>query len=120
VQEVAGAALLGLADGWLIHRIGAMLLAIGVAKLVSIGADMGLRSISNNVNKFAGPVERSRFMAMTGLPQRTARRVLASLLDFGILASPSPRAAVSFGIPLASLRFLFPRLWPEAEADTLS
>lgn len=66
----------------------------------------------------AGPVERARFMAMTGLPERTARRVLASLLDWGMLNSPSTRAPVSFAVPLASLRFLFPRLWPEAEADT--
>jgi Fic family protein len=66
----------------------------------------------------AGPVERSRVMAMTGLAPRTARRVLASLLDFGVLTSPGPRASVSFGVPLGSLRFLFPRLWPEAEADT--
>jgi Fic family protein len=65
----------------------------------------------------AGPVERARFLAMLGLPSRTARRVLASLLDFGVLVSSGPRAAVAFGIPLASLRFLFPRLWPEAEAD---
>jgi Fic family protein len=66
----------------------------------------------------AGPVERARFMAMTGLPERTARRVLASLLDWGLLTSPSTRAPVSFAVPLVSLRFLFPRLWPEAEADT--
>lgn len=65
-----------------------------------------------------GAVERARFMAMTGLPDRTARRVLASLLDCGLLTSPSTRAPVSFAVPLASLRFLFPRLWPEAEADT--
>jgi hypothetical protein len=56
-------------------------------------------------------------MAMTGLPSRTARRVLASLLGFGVPTASSPRAAVSFGVPLGSLRFLFPRLWPEAEAD---
>ncbi len=65
-----------------------------------------------------GPVERGRFMAMTGLPERTARRVLASLLDWKLLTSPTPRAPVSFAVPLASLRFLFPRLWPEAEMDT--
>lgn len=65
----------------------------------------------------AGPIERSRFMAMTGLPERTARRVLASLLHFGVLTSPSARAPVSLGVPLASLRFLFPRLWPEAEVE---
>jgi Fic family protein len=62
-----------------------------------------------------GPVERARFMAMTGLPERTARRLLASLLDWGLLVSASPRAPVGFAVPLASLRFLFPRLWPEAE-----
>jgi Fic family protein len=65
----------------------------------------------------AGPLDRSRFLAMTGLPSRTARRVLTSLLDFGVLSSPGPRAKVEFAVPLASLRFLFPRLWPEAEAD---
>jgi Fic family protein len=65
----------------------------------------------------AGPIERARFMAMTGLPERTARRVLASLLDFGVLTTTSSRAPVSFGVPLRGLRFLFPRLWPEAEVD---
>ena len=39
----------------------------------------------------AGPVERDRFMAMTGLPERTARRVLASLLDWGLLNAASSR-----------------------------
>lgn len=66
----------------------------------------------------AGPVERARFMAMTGLPERTARRVLASLLDWGLLTASSPRSPVSFALPLPALRFLFPRLWPEAETDT--
>jgi hypothetical protein len=42
---------------------------------------------------------------------------LLSLLDFGVLASESPRAEVRFAVPQASLRFLFPNLWPEAEAD---
>ena len=63
----------------------------------------------------AGPVERSRFVAMTGLGDRTGRRVLASLLDFGVLTEDSPRSPVSFGVPLSSLRLLFPNLWPEAE-----
>jgi Fic family protein len=64
-----------------------------------------------------GPLERGRFMAMTGLPERTARRVLASLLHYGVLRAETSRAKVEFAIPLRSLRFLFPRLWPEAEAD---
>lgn len=66
----------------------------------------------------AGPIERSRFVAMTGLGERTGRRVLASLLDFGVLTQDSSRSPVAFGVPLASLRFLFPNLWPEAEVDS--
>jgi hypothetical protein len=65
----------------------------------------------------SGPLDRSRFLAMTGLPLRTARRVLASLLDFGVLKAAGPRAKVEFAMPLDSLRSLFPRLWPEAEAE---
>ncbi|MBP7713037.1 MAG: hypothetical protein KA217_11360 [Gammaproteobacteria bacterium] len=48
---------------------------------------------------------------------RAVRTVLASLLDFGLLTSASPRAPVGFSVPLASLRFLFPGLWPEAEVE---
>lgn len=64
----------------------------------------------------SGPMDRSRFVSMTGLGERTGRRVLTSLLDYGVLQSASPRAPVTFSVPLKSLRFLFPRLWPEAEA----
>ena len=63
----------------------------------------------------SGPVERSTFVKMTGLGGRTGRRVLASLLDFGVLTEISPRSPVSFGVPLSSLQFLFPDLWSEAE-----
>ena len=62
-----------------------------------------------------GSVERSRFVAMTGLGERTGRRVLASLLDYGVLSASSPREPVGFALPLKSLRFLFPNLWPEAD-----
>jgi len=64
-----------------------------------------------------GPLERGRFLAMTGLPPRTARRVLASLLDVGVLTETSPRSPVAFGVPLVALRHVFPRLWPEAETE---
>ncbi|MBI2311566.1 MAG: Fic family protein [Betaproteobacteria bacterium] len=65
----------------------------------------------------AGPVERSRFIAMTGLGERTGRRVMASLLDYGVLSVESSRSPIAFAIPLSSLKFLFPNLWPEAEVD---
>lgn len=65
----------------------------------------------------AGPIERSRFIGMLGLEERTGRRVMASLIDYGVLATESTRAPVSFAVPMRSLKFLFPSLWPEAEVE---
>jgi Fic family protein len=64
-----------------------------------------------------GPVERSRFVAMTGLGERTGRRVMTSLLDYGLLAPESPKGPVAFALPLSSLGYLFPNLWPEVDTD---
>jgi Fic family protein len=84
---------------------------VGVEKsVVKIDALEALHYVA-----MAGPIERARFVKMTGLADRTGRRVLASLLDFGVLTETSPRSPVSFGVPLRSLRFLFPNLWQEAE-----
>jgi Fic family protein len=63
-----------------------------------------------------GPLERSRFIAMLGLPERSGRRILSALLDYGLLTSESPKGPISFAVPFGALRFLFPSLWPEAEA----
>lgn len=63
-----------------------------------------------------GSLERGEFKAMTGLADRTSERALKALLDYGLLRSDTPKGKVYFGIPLTSLRFLFPNLWPEAEA----
>lgn len=57
-----------------------------------------------------GQLERARFMAMTGLPLRTGRKVAASLTDCGMQKSETSRAPFSFALPMNSLRFLFPRL----------
>ncbi len=62
-------------------------------------------------------MDRTQFKAMTGLAARTADRVLADLFKVGILNSPSPRGPVELAIPLSLFRWLFPRLWPEAEAN---
>jgi len=61
-----------------------------------------------------GELDRQRFLSMTGLRERTARRVLATLLDIGIVKAASARAPLRFALPSTSLRFLFPGLWPEA------
>jgi len=62
-------------------------------------------------------LERGEFKRMTGLGDRTATGLLTALLKRGLLASDSPQGKVRFGLPLHALRFYFPALWPEAEAD---
>ncbi len=64
----------------------------------------------------SGPIERSRFIALLGMPERSGRRLLSALLEYGLLRSDSPKGPVIFTVPFRALRFLFPALWPEAEA----
>jgi Fic family protein len=62
-------------------------------------------------------LERGEFKTLTGLGERTAGTLLKVLLARGLLASDTPQGRVRFGLPLHALRFYFPALWPEAEAD---
>jgi len=62
-------------------------------------------------------MERGEFKRMTGLSDRTGVNLLTALLKRGLLKSDSPQGKVRFGLPLHALRFYFPALWPEAEAD---
>ena len=64
-----------------------------------------------------GPLERGRFLTMLGVPERTGRRTLAALLEYGLLTSGTPKGPLALAIPFRALRFLFPTLWPEAEAS---
>lgn len=61
-----------------------------------------------------GPVTRGEFSQMTGLAERSARKLLSKLLAEGLLVSDSPHGPVRFGLPLDSLNMLFPNLYPEA------
>jgi Fic family protein len=62
-------------------------------------------------------VTRAEFTQLLGVSDVLARRITRSLLDFGLLNSPSHRGDLSFGLPLKSLRLLFPRLWPEVDQE---
>lgn len=62
----------------------------------------------------AGPLSRGEFVQMTGLGERTARKLLAQLLKDGLLASETPKGYVSIGFPLDALALLLPDLYPEA------
>jgi Fic family protein len=62
-------------------------------------------------------LERGEFKSMMALGDRTAVSALAALLKRGLLKSDSPQGKLRFALPLHALRFYFPALWPEAEAD---
>ncbi len=64
-----------------------------------------------------GELERGEFKSMLGLGERTAVSALSALVKRGLLKSDTPQGKVRFALPLHALRFYFPALWPEAEAD---
>ena len=61
---------------------------------------------------------RGDFKVMLGMSDRGATDALGALVKRGLLRSDSPQGKVRFGLPQHALRFLFPQLWPEAEADS--
>ena len=62
---------------------------------------------------------RGEFKSMLGLSDRLATDALGALVKRGFLRSDSPQGKVRFGLPQHALRLLFPKLWPEAEADAV-
>jgi Fic family protein len=62
---------------------------------------------------FRGAFERGEVSRITGLPERTARRVLNDLIATGLLASDTPKGSVSLRFPTDAQEVLFPRLFPE-------
>lgn len=62
-------------------------------------------------------LDRADFKAMLGLGERLASAQVSALLKRGLLLSDSPYGKVRLGVPQHALRFYFPNLWPEAEAQ---
>ncbi len=60
-----------------------------------------------------GRIERGEAPRITGLPERTARRLLRDVVEAGLLASETPKGPVSLRFPVDALEGLFPRLYPE-------
>ncbi len=64
-----------------------------------------------------GAMERGEFKQTTGLASRSAERLLVALFTRGLVRSDTPKGKLIFGVPHHALRFYFPSLWPEAEAQ---
>ena len=60
-----------------------------------------------------GEFERGDAPRITGLPERTARRVLNDAVAARLLASETPKGPVSLRFPQDTLEILFPRLYPQ-------
>jgi hypothetical protein len=58
-----------------------------------------------------GELERGAAARITGLPERSARRVLTETIAERLLGSDSPKGPVSLRFPPATLETLFPRLF---------
>ena len=61
-----------------------------------------------------GEFERGEVPRITGLPERTARRVFNDVFDAGLLASDTPKGPVSLRFPVETQEILFPLLFPAA------
>ncbi len=59
-----------------------------------------------------GEVDRGETSRITGLPERSARRILNDLIQEGLIASSTPKGPVSLRFPAHSLEALFPQLYP--------
>lgn len=59
-----------------------------------------------------GEIERGEASRITGLAERSARRVLTDVVEVGLLASETPKGAVSLRFPAGAHEVLFPRLYP--------
>lgn len=61
-----------------------------------------------------GEFERGEAPRITGLPERTARRVFNEVLAAGLLASDTPKGPVSLRFPASTQDMLFPRLFAQS------
>ena len=59
-----------------------------------------------------GEIPRGDISRISGMKERTARTLLATLTEKGILGSKSPKGAVSLRFPVSASELLFPNLFP--------
>jgi Fic family protein len=67
----------------------------------------------------AGATPRGEFLQMTGIEERTARKLLSRLIETGLVTSDGHTAPVRIAFPLNSLQFLLPELYPEASTQEI-
>jgi Fic family protein len=66
-----------------------------------------------------GEIPRGEIPNIIGMPERSARRVVSSLLEKDYLVSVSEKGPVMFGFPASMVGYYFPRLYPEGVETSL-
>lgn len=61
-----------------------------------------------------GEIERGEVSRVTGLPERSSRRLVSDIVAEGLLGSETPKGPLSLRFPADSLEVLFPRLYPHS------
>lgn len=67
----------------------------------------------------SGAMARGDFIRMTGLGERTGRKVVSRFLSDGLLKSEGHRGELSIAFPMSALSILLPNLYPEASSIVL-
>jgi len=92
-----------------------------VDRLVSFGE---LKPEAGNLLRdvfLRGEITRGEIPNIVGMPERSARRVVSTLLEKSYLVSDSERGPVMLGFPASIAGYYFPRLYPEGvEADLIT
>lgn len=68
----------------------------------------------------SGAIAHGDFIRMTGLGERTGRKVVSRFLRDGLLRSDSHRGELSIAFPMSALHILLPNLYPEASTAVLN
>ncbi len=66
-----------------------------------------------------GEIPRGEIPNIIGMPERSARRVVSSLLEKDYLVSDSEKGPVKLGFPASLVGYYFPRLYPEGVEASL-
>ncbi len=66
-----------------------------------------------------GEISRGEIPSIIGMPERSARRVVSSLLEKSCLVSGSEKGPVMLGFPASMVGYYFPRLYPEGVEASL-
>ena len=66
-----------------------------------------------------GEIFRGEIPNIIGMPERSARRIVSSLLEKNYLVSDSEKGPVKLGFPASMVGYYFPRLYPEGVEASL-